>query len=88
MLAVNLDDEAEQYLIEILAQEQVPSQELVKKLLRDYLAALKPSQTVLARMGNYRQAFFDGEVDSSARSVRKRKIAEHLQTRQARRQQP
>ncbi|MDB9496824.1 hypothetical protein PN441_18065 [Spirulina major CS-329] len=88
MLAVNLDDEAEQYLIEILAQERVPSQELVKKLLRDYLATIRPSQTVLDRMENYNAALFDGEVDLSARSVRKGKIAEHLQARQSAQHEP
>jgi hypothetical protein len=87
MLAVNLDDEAEEYLIEILAQEHISSQELVKKLLRDHLSILKPTQTVLDRMGDYHQALWDGEVDLSARSVRKGKIAEHLQAKQAARQQ-
>jgi hypothetical protein len=31
MLTLNLDDEAEKYLIEILSQEKINSQELVKK---------------------------------------------------------
>lgn len=43
MLTINLDDEAEKYLVEILAQEQTNSQELVKKLLKNYLTKLKLS---------------------------------------------
>ena len=50
MLTINLDDEAEKYLIEILSQEQTNSQELVKKLLRNHLINLKKT-TVLERMG-------------------------------------
>lgn len=31
MMIINLDDEAEKYLLEILSQEKMTSQELVKK---------------------------------------------------------
>jgi hypothetical protein len=35
MLSVNLDDETEKYLIEILAQEQTTTSELIKRLIRE-----------------------------------------------------
>ncbi|MBE9116232.1 hypothetical protein IQ249_10025 [Lusitaniella coriacea LEGE 07157] len=81
MLAVNLDDEAEKYLIEILSQEKMTSQELVKKLLRNHLRSLKPSPTILERMGGYPKELLEGEVDLSDRKTRKQKISEHLSAR-------
>jgi predicted transcriptional regulator len=50
MLTVNLDDEAEKYLLEILSQEKTTSQDLVKKLLRQHLISQK-KPTILERMG-------------------------------------
>ncbi|WP_204102855.1 MULTISPECIES: hypothetical protein [Spirulina sp. CCY15215] len=82
MLTLNLDDEAEKYLIEILSREKTTSQELVKKLLRDRWIGLKTSQTVLERMGGYPEYLLEGSGDLSDRDTRKQKIAEYLQRSQ------
>lgn len=81
MLAVNLDDEAEKYLIEILSQEKMTSQELVKKLLRNHLISLRSSPTILERMGGYPKDLLEGEVDLSDRNTRKQRISEYLNAR-------
>jgi hypothetical protein len=51
MLTINLDHESEKYLIEILSQEKITSQELVKKLLRNHWITLKKSPTILRKNG-------------------------------------
>ncbi|WP_293085445.1 hypothetical protein [Moorena sp. SIO3H5] len=51
MLNVSLDQEAEQYLVEILSQEKTTSSELIKKLLRDYRQNFQSQKSVLERMG-------------------------------------
>jgi hypothetical protein len=51
MVNITLDEEAEQYLVEILNQERTTSSELLKKLLRNYLHTQQPTQSVLERMG-------------------------------------
>jgi hypothetical protein len=51
MVNIALDEEAEQYLVEILSQERTTSSELLKKLLRNYLYTHQPTQSVLERMG-------------------------------------
>ncbi|WP_413165577.1 hypothetical protein ACL6C3_04080 [Capilliphycus salinus ALCB114379] len=81
MLTVNLDDEAEKYLIEILSQEKITSQELVKKLLRNYSMSLKQPQTILERMGGYPEELLESETDLSDRDIRQQKISEYLQAR-------
>ena len=78
MLTINLDDESEKYLVEILSQEKTTSQELVKKLLRNHLAHLKPPQTVLERMGGYPEDLLEGGKNLSDRDTRKKHLA--LQT--------
>lgn len=82
MLTVNLDDEAEKYLIEILTQEQINSQELVKKLLRNHLTNLKQSTTVLEKMGGYPEHLLEESPDFSERDIRKQLIAKKLQQKQ------
>ncbi len=78
MIELNLDDEAEKYLIEILAQEKTTSQELVKKLLRNHLTTLKHPQTVLERLGGVPEELLEGTPDLSDRDIRKQKISEYL----------
>ncbi|WP_292753339.1 hypothetical protein [Nostoc sp. NMS4] len=51
MVNITLDEEAEQYSVEILSQERTTSSELLKKLLRNYLQTHQPRQSVLERMG-------------------------------------
>ncbi|MCT7959396.1 hypothetical protein NG791_01650 [Laspinema sp. D1] len=81
MLTLNLDDEAEKYLIEILAQEKTTSQDLVKKLLRQHLTGLKKQPTILERMGGYPSELLEGDPNLSDREVRQQKISEYLQNR-------
>jgi hypothetical protein len=81
MLTVNLDDEAEKYLIEILSQEKTTSQDLVKKLLRQHLISKKKQPTILERMGGYPLELLEEEPDLSDRDVRQQKISEYLQNR-------
>ncbi|SKB13454.1 Similar to tr/Q7NKA4/Q7NKA4 [Planktothrix sp. PCC 11201] len=86
MLTLNLDDEAEKYLIEILSQEKTTSQELVKKLLRNHLTNLKPSQTILERMGGYPEYLLEGTKDLSDRETRKQILGENIKKRHEERQ--
>ncbi len=79
MLAVNLDDEAEKYLIEILSRELITSQELVKELLRDRYLRLQQPQTILDRLGGISDDLLDGEADLSSREKRHQKISNYLQ---------
>jgi hypothetical protein len=79
MLAINIDNESEKYLIEILAEEKITSQELVKKLLRNYWTNLKQPQTILERMGGYPEDLLETTEDLSDRDIRKQKISEYLQ---------
>lgn len=81
MLNVNLDAEAEQYLVEILAQENTNSGELIKQLLRDRWKSLQSPQTVLERMGGYPDQLFEGSFDSSDRDLRKQAIRDQIQQR-------
>lgn len=81
MMTINLDDEAEKYLLEILAQEGITSQELVKKLLHSYFMNRQSNQTVLERMGGYPENLLEGELNLSDRDLRQQKISEYLQSR-------
>jgi hypothetical protein len=47
MLSINLDREIESYLVEIIAQKNSSSEELLKKLIYQHWQTLKPRQTLL-----------------------------------------
>ncbi len=85
MLSINLDEEAERYLVEILKAEQITVSELLKQVLRDRLEAHRlnahrPNQTVLERMGGVPEELLSvGGL--SDRDNRKAIIAEHIQAR-------
>lgn len=80
MLSINLDDEAERYLVEILREEKVTISELLKQLLRDRLSSHQPEQTVLERMGGVPEHLLSvGGL--SDRDNRKAIIAEHVRRR-------
>ncbi len=81
MLSVNLDAEAEQYLVAILSAEKTNSSELIKRLLRTQWLALNPGQTFLERRGAAPQNLLNGPADLSDRAVRKQAIADYLQQR-------
>ena len=80
MLSINLDGEAERYLVEILKEENTTISSLLKELLRDRLQTHQPKQTVLERMGGVpeEQLSVGGLSD---RDTRKSIIAEHIQAR-------
>ena len=81
MVMIKLDDEAEKYLIEILVHEQIPSQELVKKLLYNHFVMVRSPQTILEKMGGYPEDLLDDESNLSDRDKRQQKISKHLQER-------
>ncbi|NEU76535.1 hypothetical protein PI95_029485 [Hassallia byssoidea VB512170] len=87
MLNVNLDDEAEKYLVEILAQEKITSNELIKRLLHEHWQSLQPRKTVLERMGGYPEHLLQGPSDLSDRDARYKYLAEYFQKRYEQSQQ-
>jgi hypothetical protein len=87
MLNVNLDDEAEKYLVEILAQEQTISSELIKRLLHEHWQSLQPRKTILERMGGYPEHLLQGPSDLSDRDARYKYLAEYFQKRYEQSQQ-
>jgi hypothetical protein len=89
MLNVNLDDEAEKYLVEILAQEKTTSNELIKRLLHEHWQSLQPQKSVLQRLeevGSLPGILPNSPGNLSDRDVRRKYIAEHLQQRHQRSQ--
>lgn len=80
MLSINLDDEAERYLVEILKEEKVTISELLKGLLRDRLNTHRPQKTVLERIGGMPEHLLSVE-GLSDRDNRQAIIAEHIQAR-------
>jgi len=84
MLSINLDGEAERYLVEILKEEEITVSELLKQVLRDRLSTHQPRQTVLERMGGVPKEVLSATGlpnDLSDRDTRKSLIAEHIQAR-------
>ena len=80
MLSVNLDRETESYLAEIIAQENIPSEELLKKLIYQHWQTLKPRQTLAQRLGRHPQHLLqDASPDLSLRENRKKSVAEYIQ---------
>ncbi|MEO0516481.1 MAG: hypothetical protein AAF171_04180 [Cyanobacteria bacterium P01_A01_bin.116] len=80
MLSINLDDEAERYLVGILKEEEITISELLKQLLKERLSVHQPKQTVLERMGGVPKHLLS-VGDLSDRDNRKAIIAEHIQAR-------
>jgi hypothetical protein len=87
MLNVNLDDEAEKYLVEIMAQEKITSNELIKRLLHEHWQSLQPRKTILERMGGYPEHLLQGPSDLSDRDARYKYLAEYFQKRYEQSQQ-
>ncbi|MDY6803832.1 MAG: hypothetical protein SXA11_08505 [Cyanobacteriota bacterium] len=87
MMNLMLDDEAERYLIEILAAEKIPSDRLIKKMLRDRWLTHQPKKTILERMGGEPEHLLDGPGNLSDREVRKKAIADRVEQRHQRRLQ-
>ena len=81
MLNINLDEEAEQYLLDILSAEKPSSSELVKRLLRTQWLALQSPKTFLERRGESPRHLLSGPSDLSDRDVRKQKVGDYLRQR-------
>jgi hypothetical protein len=81
MLNITLDAESAEYLTKILTQENITSDELVKRLLHDRWLALQPQPTILERMGGYPEVLLQGSVDLSDRDVRKVQVLHQVQAR-------
>ena len=80
MLSINLDRETENYLAEIIAQENISSEELLKKLIYEHWRALQPHQTLAQRRGGHPQHLLqDANPDLSLRENRKKSVAEYIQ---------
>ncbi len=88
MLNITLTDEAEKYLVEILAQKKTTSSELLQQLLHQHWQSLQPRKTFLERRGGHPQHLLNGPGDLSDRDVRKQIIAEHIKQRHEHRQEP
>lgn len=87
-MLVSLDEDAEKYLVEILAQEKTTSSELLKRLLREHWQTLQPRKTFLERRGGHPQYLLQDSPDNlSDRDVRQKYIAEYLQSHERHQQQ-
>jgi hypothetical protein len=81
MLTITLDSTSTEYLTEILTQENITSDELVKQLLHDRWLALKSRPTILERMGGYPEVLLQGPTNLSDRDFRKQQILTQVQAR-------
>ena len=87
MLNVNLDEEAERYLIDLLTVERTTSSELIKRLLHHQWLSLQPRKTFLERRGESPKHLLNGSPDLSDWDVRQEQIANYLRNRYADQQQ-
>lgn len=78
MLSINLDQESEKYLIDIVSKENTNTEELIKKLLRNYWSQLNQTETVLERLGGIPENLLNDQENLSDRDIRKEIIAEKL----------
>ncbi len=80
MLSINLDRETESYLSEIIAQDNITSEELLKQLIYQHWQTLKPRQTLAQRRGGHPEHLLqDAAPDLSLRENRKKSVAEYIQ---------
>ncbi len=83
MLTVRLNEETEQQLAELLAQEKDSNRsELIKRLIRERWLSLQLGKTLVERRGGHPQHLLeDAPPNLSERSNRKQAIADYLQKR-------
>jgi hypothetical protein len=81
MLNITLDAESAEYLTEILTQENITSDELVKQLLHERWLALQPRPTILERMGGYPEVLMQGPAELSDRDFRKAEVLNQVKAR-------
>ncbi|MFO0047466.1 MAG: hypothetical protein ACK54E_02945 [Pseudanabaena sp.] len=82
MLSINLDRQTENYLAEIIAQENSTSEELLKKLIYQHWQTLKPRQTLAQRRGGHpKNLLQDADPDASLRENSKQIVDARITTR-------
>ena len=82
MLSINLDKETESYLAEIIAKENITSEELLKQLIYQHWQTLQPRQTLVERRGGHpKHLLQDAIADLSLRENRKNVVADHIKSR-------
>lgn len=80
MISIKLDRETETYLTEIITQENISSEELLKKLIYQHWQTIKPRQTLAQRRGKHPENLLqDADPHLSLRENRKKDVAEHIQ---------
>lgn len=80
MLSINLDRETESYLAEIIAKENINSEELLKQLIYQHWLTLQPRQTLEQRRGGHpKHLLQDASPDLSLREKRKTIVINHIQ---------
>ncbi|MEA5516543.1 hypothetical protein [Nodularia sp. UHCC 0506] len=83
MISINLDRETEIYLAEIITQENITSEELLKQLIYQHWQTIKPRQTLAQRRGKHPENLLqDAAPDLSLRENRKNIVAEHYTNNQ------
>lgn len=82
MLSINLDKETESYLAEIIALENITSEELLKQLIYQHWQTLQPRQTLAQRRGGHPKHLLQGaSPDLSLRENRKAIVENHIKNR-------
>jgi hypothetical protein len=82
MLLINLDQETESYLAEIIAKENITSEELLKQLIYQHWQTLQPHQTLAERRGGHPKYLLqDASPNLSLRENRKATIENYIKTR-------
>ena len=79
MLTVRLDEETEARLADILAEEKIDQNELIRRLIHERWLALQPGKTIVERLGGHpKHLLQDAPPDLSERANRKKAIAAYL----------
>ena len=83
MISINLDRETEIYIAEIITQENITSEELLKQLIYQHWQTIKPRQTLAQRRGKHPENLLqDAAPDLSLRENRKNIVAENYTNNQ------
>ena len=82
MLSINLDKQTESYLAEIIAKENITSEELLKQLIYQHWQTLQPRQTLVEKRGGHpKHLLQEASPDLSLREKRKAIVANHIKNR-------
>jgi hypothetical protein len=82
MLSINLDRETESYLAEIIALENITSEELLKQLIYQHWQTPQPRQTLAERRGGHPKHLLQGALpDLPLRENHKAIVENHIKNR-------